>query len=193
MIGIVKTALYKVMPAGELSEEELRTLFCEVEGLVNNRPLCLLPSNDPHDLPVLTPGHFLLGDRIRQLGVLPHGQDFPWNRRWFVVQSLLDEFWARFVREIIPQMHVMNKWVRDRPNIEVDDVVILFEEKARGRWPLARVVSVRATLRDGHVRTVDIRHRGKILTRSVHDILRLDAVTQDSGHLLPELPELQSE
>ena len=62
-----------------LSEFALRTLFTEVEFIMNNRPI-VAASNDPADLEALTPNHFLLQrffDWIASRGFLqgrPFGQ-----------------------------------------------------------------------------------------------------------------------
>jgi hypothetical protein len=51
-------ALMKEQPV-RLNDEELNTLFCEVEAILNSRPLTEL-TNDPSDLEALTSNHLLL-------------------------------------------------------------------------------------------------------------------------------------
>ena len=41
----------------QLDDESLRTLLCEVEAIVNNRPLTVDSKNDPDSLSPLTPNH----------------------------------------------------------------------------------------------------------------------------------------
>ena len=48
-----------------LDDEGLNTLMCEVEAIVNGRPLTKL-SDDPRDLEPLTPNHLLLLRRFHQ-------------------------------------------------------------------------------------------------------------------------------
>lgn len=43
--------------------EEMTTLFTQIEAVLNSRPLCAL-TEDPDDLNVLTPGHFLIGNAL---------------------------------------------------------------------------------------------------------------------------------
>ena len=49
-----------------LSEFALRTLFTEVEFIMNNRPI-VAASDDPADLEALTPNHFLLQRKVTGL------------------------------------------------------------------------------------------------------------------------------
>ena len=58
LIRSVRKILYSLLrdQPGHLNEESLTTLFCEVEAILNNRPITKL-SDDPHDLDALTPNH----------------------------------------------------------------------------------------------------------------------------------------
>jgi len=40
--------------------DKLRTLVCQIQAIINSRPLPPL-SDNPDDLDVITPGHFLVG------------------------------------------------------------------------------------------------------------------------------------
>ena len=60
-----------------LSEFALRTLFTEVEFIMNNRPI-VAASDDPADLEALTPNHFLLQRKVTGLppGNFRQGRSF---------------------------------------------------------------------------------------------------------------------
>jgi hypothetical protein len=61
LIRSVRKVLYSVMHEQNihLSDEGLVTLFCEVESILNGRPITEM-SNDISDLNVLTPNHLIL-------------------------------------------------------------------------------------------------------------------------------------
>ena len=50
----------------KLTFEEFCTLLCQVEAVLNSRLLCPL-SNDPDNLQILTPGHFLISTSLLAL------------------------------------------------------------------------------------------------------------------------------
>ena len=59
LIRTDKTALTTIMKDRVLTDFQLATIFCEVEYIVNSRPLTCV-SDDPNDYEALTPNHFLL-------------------------------------------------------------------------------------------------------------------------------------
>ena len=56
----VKSHLKKILGETSLTYEELSTTLISIEACLNSRPLYAL-TDDPDDLEVLTPGHFLIG------------------------------------------------------------------------------------------------------------------------------------
>lgn len=58
MIRTVRKVLYGVLKEQTLSDESLTTLMCEVEVIVNSRPLTTISSDSKNLLP-LTPNHLL--------------------------------------------------------------------------------------------------------------------------------------
>ena len=65
-----------------LNDESLVTLMCEVESIINGRPITKV-SQDPRDLEALTPNHLLL---LRSGSTLPPGifrkEDNFSRKRW---------------------------------------------------------------------------------------------------------------
>ena len=126
-----------------LSEEALLTLLCEVESIMNGRPITQF-SDDPRDLEALTPNHLLL---LRSGSLLLPGifreEDIFSRKRWRQVQYLEDQFWRRWSREYIPLLQQSQKWNFPRRNLAKGDVVLVVDESSpRSCWPLARVVEV---------------------------------------------------
>jgi hypothetical protein len=75
-----------------LNDESLHTLMCEVEAIINGRPLTKV-SDDPRDGEALTPNHLLLS---RAGPPLPPCKlvkgDLHTRRRWQQVQYMADVF-----------------------------------------------------------------------------------------------------
>ena len=159
-----------------LDDEGLNTLMCEVEAIVNGRPLTKL-SDDPRDLEPLTPNHLLL---LRSGSKLPPGiftqEDCCSTRRWYQVQYLANVFWRRWIREYLPSLQERQKWNKTRRNLEVGDIVLILDEKTpRCSWPLGRVLEVHTNRRDGLVRSVKVKTTSTVLVRPVDKIIFLES------------------
>jgi hypothetical protein len=93
----MKFHLHQVAGNAELTFEEFCTLLCQTEAVLNSRPICPL-SNNPDNLQVLTPGHFLIGTSLL---ALPDQNliDLPSNRlsRWSHVQQMVQRLWKLLV------------------------------------------------------------------------------------------------
>ena len=78
-----------------LNDEGLSMLMCEVEAIVNSRPITK-SSDDPKESEALTPNYLLL---LRSGPCLPPGsfskEDSHSRRRWRQVQYLTEVFWRR--------------------------------------------------------------------------------------------------
>lgn len=73
-----KHHLRRVIGEQHLTFEEMSTLLHQIEACLNSRPLQAM-SDDPGDLKVLTPGHFLIGDALLSLPD-PITEDVPTYR-----------------------------------------------------------------------------------------------------------------
>ena len=177
MVQSAKRSLYATMPASRLDDEQFQTAVAITAGILNARPLGQVATSDPQDPEALTPAHFKCGAPYSDLAGLTGVEKNNYTARWTALQSTMDMFWARFLREIVPQYQAINKWNADKPHLQVGDLVVYLEVKDRGRWPLARVEEVRSTLRDGTPRTITVKFKGNLYQRSAHSVLRLDAIS----------------
>lgn len=166
-IRSVRKILSSLLSQQPLDDEGLTTVLCEVESIMNARPLTTV-SNDPHDFEALTPNHLLL---LRASPPLPPGiftqHDCYARRRWRKIQYIADLFWVRFKREYLPILQARQKWHYPKREFRSGDVVVLAETGCpRGVWRLGRVIAT-AKGRDGHVRSVTIKTKSATLARPI--------------------------
>jgi hypothetical protein len=161
-IKAVKGHIKRVIGQTSLTYEEMYTLLTGIEACLNSRPLCPL-TEDPSDLNVLTPGHFLIGTAMTS--PLEHQiVDVPQNRltRWQHLEQMRQHFWNRWSKEYVGQLQERPKWQKGNSSaaIKEGDLVVLKEATPPLTWKLGRVTAV---------------HPG------ADDIIRVATVKTDSG------------
>lgn len=167
MIRLVRKFLSSVLRQQRLDDDGLHTVFCEVEAILNDRPITKL-SDDPNDLEPLTPNHLLL---LKGKPAFPPGVFTPYDqyvrRRWRQVQYLSDLFWKRWRREYLPLLQERQKWNQRRRSLKAGDIVVIMDSSApRGSWPLGRVLDVYPD-KQGLVRSVRLQTKGSVVERPV--------------------------
>ena len=154
-------------------DEGLTTLMCEVESILNSRPITVV-SEDSRDLEPLTPNHLLLlkSDTMMPPGVFQK-KDLLSRRRWRQIQYLSDIFWKRWAREYLPLLQSRQKWLYPRRNLAIGDVVLVAAENtSRNSWPLGRIEQVFPD-KKGFVRRVKVKVKSAILERPVDKLVLL--------------------
>ena len=111
-----------------LTDELLTTLMGEVEGIINSRPLVPVTMNPEFDEP-LTPNHLLLltGNPNLPPGIFDQKESYG-TRRWAQSQYLAQQFWSRWIKEILPNLALRQKWFKPQPNMQNNDVVLLVDD-----------------------------------------------------------------
>ena len=167
MIRSIRQVLCSVLKEQTVNDEGLHTILCEVEAILNSRPLTTVTS-DPQDLRPLTPNDLLL---LKSEPTLPPGlfekSDQYTRRRWRQIQYLADLFWRRWMLEYLPLLQERQKWNTKQRNFQCGDVVLVVDPNApRGPWILGRIIEVFPDLK-GLVRSVKIRTQNNILARPI--------------------------
>lgn len=156
-----------------LNQDDLHTLCCQSEAIINSRPLTQL-SSDPNDLTALTPSHFLLG-RPAETILSPPLSDPNTSllKKYRLAQWIQQQFWQRWSQEYLNTLQRRSKWTTEKPNINVNDLVVLRDESTPPlKWPLARVVEVTPG-KDGNVRVVTVKTADNIFKRAVAKVCKL--------------------
>ena len=125
----LKYHLRRVVGKATFMFVEFSTLLCQVEAILNSRPISSL-SNNPEHLQVLTPGHFLTGTSL--LALPDHNlQDISSNRlsKWLCVQQMIQQLWRHWSQDYLHQLQQRNKWKNIQPNVKVGELVLVKEDK----------------------------------------------------------------
>ena len=173
LIRLVRKVLYSLLreQVHKMDDEGLYTLLCEVESILNGRPITQT-CDKPNDLDALTPNHLLLLEDSENLPVgIFEKRDSYSHRRWRHVQHLVDVFWKRWSSEYLPLLQERQKWLQPQRNLKIDDVVLILEGP-RGYWTMARVLEVLPDRR-GLVRVVKLKTPTSTLERPIHKLVLL--------------------
>ena len=97
-IRTIRNVFTAIIGTQSLRDDSLHTLMCEVENILNSRPLTVI-SSDCNDLLPLTPNHLLtLKGEIGLVGSFT-STDLYCRQIWRQVQHLADVFWKRWTKE----------------------------------------------------------------------------------------------
>ena len=176
MIGSARTVLDGLLRQidARLDDELLRTLLCEVEAIVNSRPLTSF-NMCPDDPDPICPTNLLT--QKSSVVLSPPGVfqscDLYCRRRWRRVQHLANVFWRRWRSDFLQDRQERRKWTTEQRNIEDGDIVLIVDDDTpRCRWVLGRVVQVHRS-GDGLVRRVTVRAAKGSYDRPIHRLVRL--------------------
>ena len=173
-IRTVRKILNAILTEQAFTEETLHTLMCEVECIINNRPLTPV-SPDPRDESPLTPNHLLHLSCV----TLPSSDsaaesDLVGRRQWKQAAYLAEQFWRRWRREYLPLLQLRaGPCTRARTNLRPGNVVLVVDDSVpRGTWPLGRVEEALVGS-DGRVRTVRVSVRGTTFVRPITKVVKI--------------------
>lgn len=155
-----------------LTDETLCTVFCEVERILNDRPLTKV-SSDSTDLEALTPNHLLLLRRNPSIET-NHTDQCRQRGRWKQAKDIANQFWHRWISEYLPTLQTRQKWLNKRRNLKKGDLVLITDSKEdRGHWKKGLVIEAFED-REGCVRQVLLKVEDGQLLRSVQKLCLLE-------------------
>lgn len=166
----MKHHVRRVMGESVHTFEEITTMLVEIEAVLNSRPLCPV-TNDPNDLSIITPGHFLIGDSLLT-PARPSLLEIHPNRLgvYNQISQRVEHFAKRWKREYLSTLQHRRKWMRQCENVEVGDLVIIKDDNLPpSQWNLGRVTEVFPDS-EGLVRSVMVRTKSSELMRPIHKI-----------------------
>ena len=178
LIRVIKRTLFKVLQKACLNYEELETVICDSEALINSRPLTYV-SEDISDLVPLTPKMFL--QDIQQTGVVDLDQVDATHlrRRHQYKNKLKNDLQKRFRNEYLGQLILRQDNRKYNKPIKVGDIVFIENDnEKRLNWPLARVV-VTIPGKDDNIRVVKLKTSSGCLFRPIQRLYPLEMNDED--------------
>lgn len=139
-----KFHLARTIGGAHLTFEEMQTTLCEIEAILNSRPLIPL-SSDPNDLNYLSPGHFLVGSPLNSF---PNQDlsDVNTNTlsRWQIIEQMRQSFWRRWSNEYLNSLQERHKWKTSKGQQLKPGQLVLIKQQgvAPLQWITGRVEDV---------------------------------------------------
>lgn len=190
IIGLLKHQIHKICGDQKLDFFSLQYVVSSAQAMINNRPL-VAHARSPNDMITLRPMDFMIPGVMIETPRTP--ADSPTTSTTETrtrahlekFESALERLWTIWtfgVMLILREVSHKHKRCCDlKP--EVGDVVIINPNNvSRHRWPLALVVQVNQSKRDGEIRTAVVRCKGKLYKRSVCQLIPLETSRQNIRH-----------
>ncbi|XP_037028702.1 uncharacterized protein LOC119068942 [Bradysia coprophila] len=152
-----KYHLHRILGPTPFTFEEMSTILCQIEAILNSRPL-IPQSDDVNDLNVLTPGHFLIGEQLTAVPE-PDIQHIKLNRldRYQLMQRQVQEFWAKWKSDYLSTLQQRTKWKSPVDDLKVGQLVTIKDDDIPPtKWLMARVVKIKPG-KDKRVRVAQLR------------------------------------
>jgi hypothetical protein len=174
-IRSIRRILSGLMKEQVLTDESLATLFCQVEAILNNRPITIV-SADSEDMNALTPNHMLMMRTAENIpGIFDENDNYS-RKRWRQIEYLANVFWRRWTSEYLPQLQARSKWNKEGRDLQVGDVVLVVDHTVpRNEWLLGRIVEVFPG-KDGKVRNVGLQTKKGKQLRPISKLCLLESV-----------------
>ena len=172
LVGLMKQFLRHILGRACLDYENMITVLCDCESILNSRPLTYI-SNDCNDLLPLTPNMFL--QEIRETGTpdFDNVAAIDIREKSNYNQKLCDDLRRRFRSEYLGQLQESAKLAETR-ELKISDLVFFgSDDQKRIDWPLSRVIAVFKG-KDGKVRFYRVKPANGELTRPIQPLYPLE-------------------
>ncbi|XP_052445918.1 uncharacterized protein LOC127987587 [Carassius gibelio] len=178
-IRSIKVALKVTLGAQTVTEEVLRTVLTEIEGILNSKPLGYT-SSDISDIDPITPNCFIIGRRDASLPqVVYQDSGVLSRRRWRHSQLLADHFWRHFIKYYLPSLQVRQKWKSEKRNLQIGDIVMIVDSQLpRALWPVGKITEVHPGA-DDRVSSATVQVEKRMYTRPVPRLVKLPALSDE--------------
>ena len=146
LVRSVKLPLRKILGKSLLTYEEIETILCEIECVINSRPLIYVSEDDLQN--ALTPFHLICGRNLAVKSYNIENDQFDLSnitKRYNYIQKVIKDYWNRFSKTYLNELrqhHIYKTPSRERnilPNI--GDVVLIRDDtcKPRCQWRTGKI------------------------------------------------------
>lgn len=180
----MKYHLRRIVGTTCLTYEELYTVLCQIEAVLNSRPISAL-TDEFSDFTVLTPGHFLMGSAPLSVPE-PILLNINENRlsRWQLMEKMHQDFWKSWSSEYLTSLQQRPRWQSIQDNLSVGQMVIIRQDNMPPtKWLLGRIEAIHPG-EDGLVRVATVRTQNSTLKRPIVKLCPLPS---------PRLPEVEDQ
>lgn len=162
-----------------MNYEEMVTVLCNCEAIMNSRPLTGL-TEGTDEIAAITPAMFLRD--VPESGVpdLDQINQSHFAKRLRYRQKLRDELRKQFRIQYLGQLARRKSFKRTSPQIAIGDIVFVGNDlQKRLNWPLARIKEIFPG-KDGIVRVVKLQTAKGELVRPVQRLIPLEVEAESS-------------
>ncbi|GFX74662.1 integrase catalytic domain-containing protein [Trichonephila clavipes] len=178
LVRMVKELLRRTLGKAIFMYEELLTILCECEKVVNSCPLTYL-SKDMHDLTPITPARFLFEIPTADTKDLDFRDANHFRKILRFRAKVIEELKRIFRNEYLAQLIQRQKQHPQSSNIQAGDIILIGDDwKKRLQWPLARVIKL-ISRKDGLVRTVKLKTQSCTLNRPIQRVFPFEVSGND--------------
>jgi len=164
---MVKSQLRKILGRASLNYEELETVLCDVEEVINSRLLTYV-SEDSEDLIPLTVSMFLIDLKTSGVPDIDQMDCKSLNRRIQYRQLLRRDMRERFRSEYLGKL-VHQQHVKKTSAVDVGEIVLIGDDyRKRLDWKLEKVLALYPG-RDRVQRVARLKTATREVTRPVND------------------------
>ncbi|GBM60247.1 hypothetical protein AVEN_248526-1 [Araneus ventricosus] len=173
LVGVMKQILRRVLGKAFLSYEEMVTVLCDTESVINSRPHSHVSERDSELIP-LSPNSFL--QDFRQIGVpdLDEADEVILNKRIKYRQQLITDIRKRFRSEYLGLLIQRNEHKKHGREIKLGEVVLIGSDNVKCTDSPLGFVTELLPGKDGVTRLVRLRTSKGELLRPVQRIFVLE-------------------
>ena len=187
LVGVLKRQLEKMLGTTRLTYFELDLHLRQIAGIINNRPLISVGSDE-----VVTPNNILTGRNDTEDNILEVAETEELLNQAMVAKGMVPQmfieteklreiFWQRFREQYLESIKFQNKTTENRPGLlpQVGDVVIVFSKVNKLFWNKGLVLKLIES-HDGVIRKALVKINKIETVKAINHLYPLEAKAEEA-------------